>query len=190
MRLGRESGQFYIPSDRQRRCHCRRVKLRVRGQTVRLSLWLIVTGMNLALLGCAPFPHLITIVPELSGIVTESGIPLNNVSVYLSESQSNPCRETSAPVHPTNSAGSFKLERVSQFRFLYAPMVAPISVSEFALCIATSSQHFLGFRGLTRSYGESEPRFVICDTKRPRVFKNRFGISEESICELSKSTPH
>ena len=118
----------------------------------------------------------------------ESGIPLSNVNAYLSGGQRDPCKGTSSLMRATDLAGSFKFERVSQFRFFYAPMVAPLSVSEFALCISTSSQTFLGFRGVTRSYGESVPLFVKCDTKRPRVFKNGIGVSEESICEISKST--
>ena len=154
---------------------------------MRTFLLFFVVCVALALSGCVPFPHSVTLIPELSGTVTESGVPLSNVNVYLSGGQNNPCKEPTEIAQTANHDGSFKFERVSRFNLLYAPLVAPISVSEFTLCISTPTQTFLGFRGVTRSYGTSEALLVSCDTMRPRTLNNRVGVKEERVCELVKA---
>src|SRR4051812_30053143 len=104
----------------------------------RLNLTLEPKGMKSRNLGallfvvvsssaCAPFPHSVTLTPEISGRVVASGKPVPNAMLLLTHSyRQDPCAEAS-PVGSANAEGIFRLEEERQFRMFIAPLVAPIS---------------------------------------------------------------
>jgi hypothetical protein len=145
--------------------------------------FIVSIGAGLLLTGCVPFPHFVTLVPHISGTVTKSGVPQKNVQIYLSKSYRNPCSEKAEPLFITDMNGDFNLEEMTAFRWLYVPMVAPISVTEYTLCAATSDSSFIGYKGLTRRYGDNEDVLLLCDIDHPRLVKFGDGTMTESICE-------
>lgn len=122
---------------------------------------------TLALSACAPFPHTVALVPRIEGTVTASGRPVQDANLYLSKSATLPCSDESEAIQTTNSRGKFKIEPINQLRFIYAPMVAPISISTYTLCISRDHQPFTAHKGLVFPYGRNRDVLLSCDLDGP-----------------------
>lgn len=135
---------------------------------------LLVLLMSTACAGCAPIPHIVTLAPAISGTLTREGQPVPDAEVRLARGPDlQPCSITVATAR-TDTMGRFQLDRQIQLRFIYAPLVAPLSVSEFKLC-AMAPDTTLLYQGVVRLYG-AEPLKLQCAlgeqaaTDRPKTY--------------------
>jgi len=118
-----------------------------------------------------PWPHYEVIAPEITGIATKGGNPLNNVVVYFNVNKpysEKECKESLINTS-TNTAGEFHFEAVKEFE-------ATISVGDrffgWAVCFEIDNKLVLG-------WGKSEVGYSY-----PNV---------ELICELNnteRNTPN
>ena len=145
-------------------------------RTVGALLFVVVSSS-----ACVPFPHSVTLTPEISGRVMASGKPVPNATLLLTHSyRQDPCAEAS-PVGGTNAEGIFRLEEERQFRMFIAPLVAPISVVVFALCINDGERSVLGYRGVT-TYDQRTPVQLNCDLRQPYLLKGGDGFQGQAVC--------
>lgn len=137
-----------------------------------ISVILLAIGMS----GCVPFPHSITLSSEISGK------PVEGASVFLATGpESSPCNNVIQAVS-TASDGSFVIPKRSQLRFLYAPLVAPISVAEFTVCVRSERGTQMGYRGVVR-LSEAGRVTLRCDPSRPLRLRGFDMLPRELICE-------
>ena len=133
------------------------------------------------LAGCVPLPHAVTKVPELSGGVTHSGAPLSGVAILVSRgSRENPCHDAVEAAR-TGADGAFRLDRQTEFRWTYAPLVDPISVSAYVVCISNGGATVLGYRGFVFG-GDSPPVILTCDLKKPYLLRGGDGFEDQAVC--------
>jgi hypothetical protein len=96
---------------------------------------LLVLLLPMACAACAPLPHVVTLTPDITGTLTRDGVPVAGQDVHLARGpEALPCSATVATAR-TDAEGRFRLARQTQLRFIYAPLVAPLSISEFQVCI-------------------------------------------------------
>ena len=136
----------------------------------------------LPLAACAPFPHSITLSPQIEGTVAASGVALEGARVYVSTTPETPCSEESEFLRTTDRQGKFHLEPTRQLRWIYAPMVAPISVSFYTLCLAHGRSPTVAYRGLVAPYRENLPIVLSCDLERPRQLTLPDMSKIEAVC--------
>jgi hypothetical protein len=141
-----------------------------------------ISGIAVVLLaGCIPLPHTVTRVPELTGGVTHSGAPVNGAALLVPGSyRENPCRDA-VEVAKTGADGGFRLDPQTEFRWTYAPLVAPISVSAYVLCISDGDAPVLGYRGLVFG-GDSPPVYLTCDLEKPYLLRGGDGYQDQAVC--------
>lgn len=121
---------------------------------------LLVLLLSTACAGCAPIPHIVTLAPAISGTLTRDGQPVPDAEIRLARGPDlQPCSVTVATAR-TDPMGQFQLDRVIQLRLIYAPLVAPLSVSEFKLCAMTPDDRLL-YRGTVMLYG-AKPLKLHC----------------------------
>ena len=133
---------------------------------------------------CVPLPHRVTEVPELTGNVFDSGTPVAGAELLVSRNDREaPCRNTVA-IGKTSADGSFRVEEKSNFQWFYAPLVAPITISEYALCISVSGLAVLGYRGGVLG-GSAQPISLACDFNERYVAGEKGSIKEDGICRLT-----
>lgn len=127
----------------------------------------LVLLMALACAACAPIPHVVTMSPEINGSLMRDGAPVADHEVRVAWGPAaSPC-DTTIVAARTGQDGKFTLPRQTQFRFLYAPLVAPLSVREFNVCTATTDEKPLLFKGIVRLYGAG-PMTLACTLKEPK----------------------
>jgi hypothetical protein len=142
----------------------------------------VISGLTAVfLVGCIPLPHTVTLMPELTGGVARSGEPVNGAVLLISGAyREDPCREA-VEVARTDAEGGFRMDRRSEFRWTYAPLVAPITISTYAFCISDGSSPILGYRGHILG-GESPPVKLMCDLKKPYLLRNGDGFQGQAVC--------
>lgn len=149
-----------------------------------ISVALLAIGMA----GCVPFPHTVALSPEISGVVEDAGKPVEGTSVFLATGpEAAPC-DTVIQAVSTAGDGSFVLPPRSQLRLFYAPLVAPVSVSEFTFCVRSERGVQMGYRGVTWQ-SEAGAIELRCDPSRPLQLRRFDGISREVICEARRAAP-
>lgn len=144
-----------------------------------------VTLLAIASAGCVPYPHTVTLSPEISGRVELDGKPSDGVGVFLAAGPDNAPCDTAIQSVSTDSAGSFAFARRSQLRFLYAPLVAPVSVSLFTVCLRTERGTLVGYRGVTPSNDAKGSVMLHCDPSRPAQERGFDGLRRERACRDS-----
>lgn len=118
----------------------------------------------LACAACAPIPHVVTTLPDIAGTLTSEGAPVAGHDVRIAWGpDASPCSTTIVATR-TNQDGKFELPRQTEFRFLYAPLVAPLSIREFNVCAATPDKTLLLFKGMVQLY-EARPLKLTCTLK-------------------------
>jgi hypothetical protein len=133
--------------------------------------------------GCAPLSHSVTKVPELRGDLTALGVPVAAAKLLITNSyRDSPCREAVA-IGQTGLNGNFRIERKTEQRRTYAPLVAPISVSVYALCITDSDGPVLGYRDIVAP-DESRIMNLTCDLKKPYLLRGGDGFEGQAVCRL------
>lgn len=138
----------------------------------------------LLLSGCVPFPHKVTASPRIQGIITNGDTPLANIKAFLIHGgHDQRCQTIKEPFVLTNEEGQFVVEESTRWKFLYAPLVSPLSVSQYTLCIVNSDQVVLGHRGLFSLYNNNEVETLKCDMSHPQVIKYSDGFFGEAVCD-------
>lgn len=92
-------------------------------------IFLFLFPVVLSLVGCVPFPHFVTLTPRISGKVTEAGVAVESAKKYFLKNSSGTCRELPVGVQTTDKSGHFAIEERNRLRLIYAPFVAPVSVT-------------------------------------------------------------
>lgn len=137
----------------------------------------------ISLVGCAPFPHYVTIAPKTVGKVTKAGAPAVGAKVYFDWGRSEPCPTNSAESSIVDQGGYFNLDRVTQFRLLYAPLVAPVSVAEYRVCISTPEGNIVGFSGISSLY-QDRSSVLFCNLDHPQLDKLIHRVGPPVYCEI------
>ncbi len=89
---------------------------------------------------CVPFPHSATLSPDIRGSLVIQGRAAVDTKVFLASGPTDdPCR-VEFYVTFTDKDGRFHVPRRSAMRFFYAPLVAPVSFSEYTLCATLSGR--------------------------------------------------
>lgn len=141
----------------------------------------------LACAACAPFPHFVTLAPDIHGTLIHDGQPAAGHEIRLARGPDHsPCSITLDAVR-TDPDGAFKLERKTQFQLLYAPLVAPLSVSEFNVCATTPDTTLLLFRGIVPLYN-ARPLKLACTLKELQPGR-RPPLQVEPPCKASPWIP-
>lgn len=128
---------------------------------------------------CVPLPHVTTVTPEISGTVRVDGRAVAGMEVYLGRGAAQtPCLEAIDTVK-TDTDGRFQFPRRTEIRLLYAPMVAPVSVVPFTLCVLDNGVKHVGYSGIARSY-DSLPLSLACELTRDAG--SRLSSGERRVC--------
>lgn len=118
----------------------------------------------LACAACAPIPHIVTTAPDIAGTLTSAGAPVAGQEVRVAWGRDDSPCDTTVVATRTTQDGKFELPRQTEFRFLYAPLVAPLSVRAFNVCAATPDKTLLLFRGIVPLY-DARPLKLTCTLK-------------------------
>lgn len=132
--------------------------------------------------GCVPFTHTVILSPEILGTVEIAGTPAEGVGIFLAGgAASRPC-DTAAKLSETERDGAFAIPQRDEVRLLYAPLVAPISVSVFTVCLSSDRGLVIGYRGITRQDQSAKVR-LRCDLLRPSPYRGPDGFEGEAVCK-------
>jgi len=129
--------------------------LQSRGRSLPMHCSLALTLaalVSLFCVGCAPFPHQVTRSPEIRGTLHRAGQPMADARVFLAHGPADaPCSREAASAR-TDAQGQFSFERQTEMRFVYQPLVAPISVLQFSLCADAAAGSLLLHQDVVRVY--------------------------------------
>lgn len=118
-----------------------------------------------ALPGCYPWPHFVTVVPEVHGLVVQSGEAKANAAILTQVGSSETPCEAGRLVTRTNEHGSFTITSQSRFRLFVEPLVDPISENEWQFCIEKEGRLLLGLTHVNSQARTASIR-VSCDTHK------------------------
>ncbi|WP_440904800.1 hypothetical protein ACMZOO_00820 [Catenovulum sp. SX2] len=104
---------------------------------VRYNTKIIITYIvSLALIGCVPFPTKNTVIPNLSGTLTQDGVGLSEYSVYLTYGSEDACLHERSISTDTNKNGEFIFEKTQ--RWSLVRWAVPLdSIDYFNLCFVS-----------------------------------------------------
>ena len=137
--------------------------------------------------GCAPWPHFVTIVPEVKGRVVQSGQPIATAAIFTKAGSSKtPCK-ASAIVTKSDGDGNFTISPQSQFRIFIEPLVEPIEVNEWELCIEHQGNLLLGLRSFS-FHGWTDTLSISCDVDQQfdqphGIVRNQFEQPLQGVCK-------
>ena len=79
---------------------------------------IVILTLVFGLVGCVPIPHYSNLTPEITGVIEQSGKPLENIPVrVVSGEESEHCEGQVSDVR-TNEEGKFYLAPIEQFNFM------------------------------------------------------------------------
>jgi hypothetical protein len=139
-------------------------------------------AMLLAVLlsGCVPLPHFITTVPEVKGRLVRAGVPIANAQVSARAGLSQvPCEWEPASAR-TSADGLFRVSPQTEFRLIYRPLLAPLVVNAWEVCIEYEGTKLLGYRGVNLQ-SRSDALSLSCDLDK-RYAQIERGI--QGACEV------
>ena len=127
---------------------------------------IVIILFALTVTGCVPLPHFISLSPYVTGKVTQSGKPIVNANVFVNLGDSHECKPSSSTMTKTDVQGNFVITEQSVFKFFYVPLVEPLSVNAWELCIEQNHKTSLGVTS-----GNAQARntkvIVFCDLDKP-----------------------
>jgi len=138
--------------------------------------------------GCAPFPHFVILAPQISGKITNANSPIETATVYFSQRFNEPCHEGAVNATLTDRTGAFKIERITQFRMLYVPMVAPVSAAQYTLCVSALGRTYIGYKDLAFLYQDNADLTLSCEISHPERVSFVDGTEGETICKAMPRT--
>jgi hypothetical protein len=137
-----------------------------------------------ALSGCVPLPHFVSTSPQLVGKVVQSSKPLPEASIFVNLGNQS-CAASSASVK-TSEDGSFVLNSQSVFRLFYVPMVEPLRVNEWEMCVEHENKTVLGIRDINFQAG-NQRLVLLCDLDKPNCYRIANGESIQAFCKIIES---
>jgi hypothetical protein len=113
--------------------------------------------------GCVPWPHFVTIVPEVNGRVVQSGESIANAGIFTKAGLSKGATcDAEVLAAKTDEDGNFIISPRSQFRFFLEPLVEPIEVNEWELCIEHYETKLFGLQSISSHRG-TDTLAISCD---------------------------
>ncbi len=153
---------------------------------------LVMSTLLAVLSACVPFPHRVVQRPALTGTVSQAGVLLPGVTVSVLRGSDALCTAGTTQIAPeethqsTDATGAFQFAPFGQLKLFYAPLVAPLSVSTFTVCITAASQQWLGYRGLIRIHSDDPASLnITCDIARPYQVRNMYNLTESLVCRVA-----
>ena len=112
---------------------------------------------------------------------------MSNATLLLTNSyRESPCFEA-LPIGATDSEGAFRFGGSRQARLFYAPLVVPVAISVFVVCIRHGEEYVLGYRGFV-TQGDTGSVQLICDLRKPYVLKGGDGFQASAVCRAINRT--
>ncbi|OAH96324.1 hypothetical protein A1332_22995 [Methylomonas methanica] len=135
--------------------------------------------------GCVPFPHTVVRLPAMSGHVVTTGTPVVGAQIFAAYGpMSDPCLTTNQ-LAITDVSGAFIIEKERQLRFLYAPLVAPISIAGISLCISSGAPPVFADQVMWQPY-DAKNIILECDLASPHTFIDINGRSRTRLCQATE----
>lgn len=137
-----------------------------------------------ALSGCVPLPHFVSTSPRLVGKVVQSSKPLQNASIFVN--LGNQSCKASSTVVKTSEDGSFVLNGQSVFRLFYVPMVEPLRVNKWEMCVEHENITVLGIRDINFQ-SDNQKLVLFCDLDKPNSYHSANDESIQAFCKVIES---
>jgi hypothetical protein len=131
---------------------------------------------------CVPFPHYEQLSPDISGSVTRHNKPLPGVIVLLTGGMHSDSCPGAAETVVTDSIGNFHFPSRTQFRWLYRPLVMPIAVSSYTVCLNTDDKTHIGYHGIARM-SSSDSITLQCNINTPLAHTNSIRQTQSFFCK-------
>lgn len=148
------------------------------------ALCIFAISASILCTGCIPFPHTVVRLPAISGRIVESGSPINGAQVLAAKgSLYEPCSATT-PLAITDASGAFRIEKKAQLQFLYAPLVAPISVAGLSLCISYGGNTVFADQIMWQPYNSKEI-VLECDLASSSTFTDISNQHRARLCHAT-----
>jgi hypothetical protein len=154
-----------------------------------LTRCIVVILFALTVTGCIPLPHFISLSPHVTGKVTQSGKPIVNANVFVNLGSAE-CKTSSSTMTKTDAQGNFVITEQSAFKFFYIPLVEPLSVNDWELCIEQNHKTSLAITSVN-AQARNAKVIVFCDLDKPHeIFSSLDSggkkIPIPSCCDLDK----
>ena len=134
--------------------------------------------------GCVPFPHTVVRLPAISGRLVASGTPVVGAQILAAQGPIDaPCLSTSQ-LATTDAFGVFKIEKKAQLNFLYAPLVAPISIASLSLCISFEGATVFADQVMWKPY-DAEDIILECDLASRQAATDTKGRTRILVCQAT-----
>ena len=114
---------------------------------------LVVLPFLVALSACIPWPHYDPVVPDISGVVTNNGVPVGDVTVYVHTRlslNSKTCPPSDVET-VTDSQGRFRVSAQEAFSFF---VVIGDPAATWAVCLANNGVLYPGWRNFELGYAK------------------------------------
>jgi hypothetical protein len=131
---------------------------------------------------CVPFPHYEQISPEISGLVTRDKNPLPSVKILLAQGMNSADCPHAAETVETNSKGIFNIPRRTRFRWFYRPLVMPIAITTYTVCLSIDEKTYLGHQGFVQLTSSSSVA-LNCDLNTPFASNNSLDQEMSLVCK-------
>lgn len=139
---------------------------------------LLASLFMILMVGCMPYPHRYPSLPNVSGKITDNGLPLEGVQVSLGEtSEKGSCNLMKGPVTSAKD-GSFSIEGEKRLRF-YVVLLPAHSFETWMVCIKQKDKEQLIYA--RRRYQAGPPY-------SPESVKLLCDLSLSKFCEITEET--
>lgn len=127
--------------------------------------------------GYAPIPHFITQTPEVTGTVTDKGVPVSGVKVMITHGLNDGSCRMPARTFVTDAAGHFELKRVRKFQFF---TTMGDHIFRLKLCIIKDGNTYIGYTDEGIGYPPDSLK-LKCDINRDSKFVDKIRPRQTSI---------
>lgn len=153
-----------------------------------MNKWYYSVVVLFTLTGCVPLPHFISLSPYVMGKVTQSGKPVANANVFVNLGNTQCKFSPKSITTKTDTQGNFEITEQSAFQLFYAPMVAPLRVNDWELCIEQEHKTSIGITDINFQADETKIR-ALCDLAKPHDVKSAWtSKTVQVVCEITKSS--
>ena len=134
------------------------------------------------LTSCVLFPHSVVVWPVIDGHVSSAGMPVSGARIllYRGIDDSEKGCEQAWEAAETDADGRFLIQRRTQFRIVYQPLVAPLEMADFGLCVESQGQRVFGTSFWVMKGYDKDRRFrmtcALDDRRRMRGSDGRFSL--------------
>lgn len=144
-----------------------------------LGYRLLPLGAVLFLSGCFPWPHRGTVVDRISGVLMKDGQAVSGADVLLG---GRTCDHAES-IATTATDGRFRYPGQRHWQMFFVPLVEPIAISQWTLCVRIDGETTLGLHGVSRWLDFQEVE-IKCDLARP---PSERGLNFSGVCSYDRS---